>query len=266
MRVAVFEYPPDSDSATHAPAPVPDPVPDADADLAAPKKKRGRGPIDVAALMQGRIPAFDSASRAKYLTDHVSRYNAANTPRVMHPNPGLVSCRPFTVETLMRAVWGTEAPVEFQSILVHAKTLYTADAVADAAADPIGAIPLSWADFMYHVMPLVYAAIVRLTSEVQPRRHHDVETLKLSMELATLRDTLVQTTHGLSVLDVWARNEKYRSTRRRAPDIIQLAHDTFEAVKLVVMEVKVKTGASSARGRPTPTATAATGAETAIAT
>ena len=119
---------------------------------------------------------------------------------------------------------------------------------------------------MYHVMPLVYAAIVRLTSEVRPRGNRDVDTLKLSMELATLRDTLVQTTHGLSVLDVWARNEKYRTTRRRAPDIVQLAHDTFEAVKLVVMEVKVKTGASSARGRPTATSTGAETAATATAT
>jgi hypothetical protein len=190
----------------------------------------GPVPLEVDSILQGRMPAFEESAlddRIEYLFEKDGLVDTCMKSRTGVPG---------NLVLLFRYLWGPDAPIKFQSIVVFKGKVYEIEEDDDNGNVMFGEYKtvrtyLFEGNFLNNFIECIHS----ICSVSVPLRRPD-----LKGHASHILEWIASPMNGLTVSDVFEKNDLYEKQRKRAENIVNKANTIREVLKEAISLTTIK--------------------------
>ena len=194
------------------------------------RKPSGPSPLEVDDILQGRTPAFEGSAlddRIEYLFEKEGLVDTCMKSRTGVPG---------NLVFLFRYLWGPDAPIQFQSIVVFKGKVYEIEEDDDNGNVMFGEYKtvrtyMFEGNFLNNFIECIHS----ICSVSVPLRRPD-----LKGHASHILEWIANSMNGLAVSDVFEKNDLYEKHRKRAENVVNKANTIRDVLKNAISLTTIK--------------------------
>jgi hypothetical protein len=182
------------------------------------RKTPGPTPLQMEKILQGRVPAFEMSA----LDDRIDYFFATEglVDTCMNSDTGV----PDVLALLFRSLWGPDAPVRFQSIVVYKGNVYEVGSTLDINVYNTVRSYMLQGKFLENFLKCVFSICDVINAQRPDLKSHVDDIIEWTL---SPKDQLC-------LMDVFEKNDVYEINRKRETNTIHRARRVYVDLKSAI--------------------------------